>query len=200
MLLLALAGCETLAPRVAGENLPAWEQRQQEMAELTRWGLEGRLAIKVGDDGHSANIIWKQDGEVLDARFFGPFGAGNTRILGNADALLLETSDGASRFSSEPERDLYWELGWTVPLRQMPFWVKGVPGPGLVEDLEIDGAGRLQSLRQGEWSLAIPQYRQREDGRVMPRKITLEREDVRIRLIVDEWKLPGLTAEANEQG
>lgn len=187
---LALAGCETLAPRVAGEDPAAWEARRATLEAMDKWSLEGRLAVKANDEGQSANVSWKQEGEFLEARFFGPFGAGNTRIVGNADELLIETSDGERMHTTTPERDLYRELGWTVPLDRMPYWVRGIPGPGLVEDLKIDGAGRLQSVKQGTWTLEIPQYVQREDGRVMPRRITLNRRDVRIRLIIDDWKLP----------
>lgn len=190
VLLMVLAGCETLAPRVAGEDREAFAERRDELLGMQHWGLEGRVAIRAGDEGQSATLIWSQEGEFFDIRLHGPFGAGNTHIIGTADELLLETSDGEQLHTRAPEADLYWRLGWTLPLDRMPYWILGLPGPGRLDRLEVDGAGRLQSLRQGAWQLDIPQYLERDDGRVMPRKLTLERDDVRIRLIIDEWQLP----------
>ena len=188
--LFVLAGCETLAPRVAGEDTAAWDARRERLLEMHEWSLEGRIAIRTADDGQSANLSWEQEGDHFEAQLFGPFGAGNTRIIGTAEELLLQTADGDELHTRNPERDLYWELGWTVPLEQMPYWVRGLPGPGRAEKVVVDGAGRLQSLRQGQWSLEIPQYVEREGGEIMPRKVTLQRENVRIRLIIDHWKLP----------
>lgn len=189
-ILLVLAGCETLAPRVAGEDTAAWDARRERLQAMEKWSLEGRIAIRTADDGQSANLSWEQEGDHFQAQLFGPFGAGNTRIIGTAEELLLQTADGDELYTRNPERDLYWELGWTVPLEQMPYWVRGLPGPGKAENVEIDGAGRLQSLRQGQWTLEIPQYIESEGGEIMPRKVTLQRKDVRIRLIIDEWNLP----------
>jgi outer membrane lipoprotein LolB len=190
VLLIALAGCETLAPRVEGEDREAFDARRSELLGMPGWGLEGRVAIRAGDEGQSANLAWNQEGEFFDIRLHGPFGAGNTHIIGTADELLLETSDGEQLHTRSPEADLYWRLGWTLPLDRMPYWILGLPGPGSLDRLEVDGAGRLQSLRQGSWQLDIPQYLERDDGRIMPRKLTLERDDVRIRLVIDEWQLP----------
>lgn len=191
LLAFTLAACETLAPRVAGEDAEAWEARRARLLAMEDWSLEGRIAIRTAEDGQSANIIWEQQGDYFDGQLFGPFGAGNTRIVGSAEELVLKTSDGGELYTRNPERDLYWELGWTVPLEQMPYWVRGLPGPGKARDIEIDGAGRLQSLRQGAWELEISQYVERDGGEIMPRKLTLQRDELRIRLVIDEWVLPG---------
>lgn len=188
--LLALAGCETLAPRVDGPaDLQAWQERRAWLEELDTWQLEGRVAIAAYDDGWNANIDWVQVGEHLDVNFSGPLGVGSARIAGTSDRLEVHTTEGEHFVTQDPETDLYWQLGWTAPVDRMAYWVLGLPGPGREELLEVDGAGRLLRLQQGGWTVDYIDYRVLDDGRTMPRKIEMQRDGVRIRLVVSDWQL-----------
>lgn len=188
--LLALAGCETLAPRVDGPaDLQAWQERRAWLEELDTWQLEGRVAIAAYDDGWNASIDWVQVGEHLDVNFSGPLGVGSARIAGTSDRLEVHTTEGEHFVTQDPETDLYWQLGWTAPVDRMAYWVLGLPGPGREELLEVDGAGRLLRLQQGGWTVDYIDYRVLDDGRTMPRKIEMQRDGVRIRLVVSDWQL-----------
>ncbi|HEX7046636.1 MAG TPA: lipoprotein insertase outer membrane protein LolB [Gammaproteobacteria bacterium] len=188
--LLALAGCETLAPRVDGPaDLQAWEVRRADLQGLENWRLEGRVAIAVDDDGWNANLDWIQSGEHLEVNFSGPLGVGSARIAGTPERLEVHTTDGEHFITDDPETDLYWRLGWTAPLERMRYWVLGLPGPGGNPVLEIDGAGRLMQLSQGTWTVEYADYLVTDTGRVLPRKIEMRREGVRIRLVAGEWSV-----------
>lgn len=188
--LLALAGCETLAPRVDGPaDLQAWQERRAWLEELDTWQLEGRVAIAAYDDGWNASIDWVQVGEHLDVNFSGPLGVGSARIAGTSDRLEVHITEGEHFVTQDPETDLYWQLGWTAPVDRMAYWVLGLPGPGREELLEVDGAGRLLRLQQGGWTVDYIDYRVLDDGRTMPRKIEMQRDGVRIRLVVSDWQL-----------
>lgn len=189
--LLFLAGCETLAPRVDGPaDWQAWEARRDRLSDLDHWRLEGRVAIAVADEGWNANLHWTQAGEQLDVGFSGPLGVGSARVSGTVDRLEVRTSDGERFVTDDPETDLYWQLGWTVPLDRMRHWVLGLPAPDAGAQLEVDGAGRLAGLAQGNWTVEYREYLVTDSGRVLPRKIEMRRDDIRIRLVVGEWRLP----------
>lgn len=189
-ILLVLAGCETLAPRVDGPaDLQAWETRQEWLRDIDNWRLEGRVAIAMGEAGWNANLGWTQDGERLEVDFSGPLGVGSARVAGTPERLEVHTADGEHFITDNPETDLYWELGWTAPLDRMRYWVLGLPGPGDKPVLEIDGAGRLAQLSQGRWTVDYIDYLVTDAGRVLPRKIEMRREGVRIRLVIGEWQL-----------
>lgn len=188
--LLALAGCETLAPRVEGPaDLRAWQERRAWLEDLDAWQLEGRAAIKAYDDGWNANIDWVQVGDHLDVNFSGPLGVGSARIAGTPEQLEVHTTEGEHFVTQDPETDLYWQLGWTAPVDRMAYWVLGLPGPGGEQLLEVDAAGRLLQLQQGGWQVDYIDYRVLDDGRAMPRKIEMRRDGVRIRLVVSDWQL-----------
>lgn len=188
--LLILAGCETLAPKVEGPaDLQAWEARRAWLQGIENWQLDGRVAIAAYGEGWNASVEWQQDGEHLKARFSGPLGVGSARIHGTPELLTVQTSDGEQFITGDPENDLYWHLGWTAPLDRMPYWVIGMPGPGSTPVIEVDGAGRLQSLQQGGWQVTYTDYLLLGDGSAMPRRIQMEREGVRIRLVVSKWQI-----------
>lgn len=189
-LLFLVAGCETLAPRADGPaNLDAWEDRKAWLETLDRWQLTGRVAIKAYDDGWSANVDWIQRDDHLDVNFSGPLGVGSARVAGTPEMLEVHTTEGEHFVTADPEADLYWHLGWTAPMDRMAYWVLGLPGPGAEPQVEVDGAGRPVRIEQGAWTVDYVDYLQLENGRAMPRRIDMQRKDVRIRLIVSEWRL-----------
>lgn len=185
-----LSGCETLAPRVEGPaDMQAWKARQERLAGLDEWQLQGRVAIAMADDGWNANVDWIQSGETMDVNFSGPLGIGSARVAGTPARLEVHTTDGEHFMTTDPETDLYWRLGWTAPLDRMRYWVLGLPGPHGNPVLEIDAAGRLVALQQGGWTVEYVDYLVTDSDRVLPRKIEMRREGVRIRLVVGEWRL-----------
>lgn len=189
-LLLLATGCETLAPRADGPaDLEAWEARKAWLASLDDWRFAGRVAIKAYDDGWSANVDWLQRDKHLDVNFSGPLGVGSARVAGTPEMLEVHTTEGEHFVTTDPEADLYWQLGWTAPLDRMAYWVLGLPGPGSEAEVEVDGAGRPLRIEQGGWMVDYVDYLQLDNGRAMPRRIDIERDDVRIRLVVGEWHL-----------
>lgn len=191
-LVILVAGCETLAPRVQGPaDLDAWEERRDWLQSLRRWKLEGRVAIAAYDDGWNASVDWTQRDDHLDVKFSGPLGVGSARIDGTPELLTVQTSDGQQFVTRDPETDLYWQLGWTAPLDRMPYWVLGLPGPGAQPVIEVDGGGRPERMQQGGWTITYVDYLLLDGGEALPRKVEMERAGVRIRLIVSKWDLSG---------
>lgn len=193
---LLLAGCATTKPveRTPGPaNTEAWESRKSWLEGLDRWTLDGRTAIAAYDEGWNASILWRQRGTLMDVNLSGPLGFGSARVTGTAEVLTVETSDGETFVTTDPESDLYWQLGWTAPLDRMRYWVLGLPGPGPVTSMKLDGAGRIAELKQGRWTVDFADFLAvaAPDGsqRALPRKLTMFRENVRIRLVVSEWTL-----------
>jgi outer membrane biogenesis lipoprotein LolB len=49
--------------------------------------------------------------------------------------------------------------------------------------------GYLDSLAQSDWRVTFSVYAQTPDG-ALPRKLTVERGNVRVKLIIDSWHFP----------
>lgn len=186
-----LGGCTTILPRADGPaNQARWEARQAELAAIDHWTLSGKAAIATADDGWNASVDWRQRGEMLEVLFSGPLGFGSARVTGTAEVLTVQTADGETFVTSNPEADLYWNLGWTAPIDKMRYWVIGIPAPGPLEELVVDAAGRVLLIRQAGWQVDFQDYLAVDRQAAMPRKLSMTRDDIRIRLVVGEWQIP----------
>lgn len=172
-------------------NTAAWNSRLASVGGLEQWSLEGRVAIVAGKDGWNGSLSWAQQGDDLDFRFKGPFGIGGVRIHGNAGQLRVKTTKGEEFFTDNPERDFGDRLGWTLPIHSMRYWMVGVPDPERpFRQPEIDAAGLAYGLSQEGWTVAYDDYT--EAGEFdLPRKFEISNSDVRIKVVVSRWQLPG---------
>lgn len=184
--MLAAAGCSTLARAPAPGDRAAFDARSAALALRSAWRLEGRAAVAAEGEGYSGTLAWAQQGEALDLSFDGPLGLGGLRIRGDAAALEVETSKGERFTVTDPERDLEARLGWSMPVRSMRYWLVGIPDPAAVFDAEVDADGLPVRIVQRGWDVRYESWQAVGDDR-LPRRITLERADLRIRVVAERW-------------
>lgn len=195
---LALTACASLpshAP-VGAPDEQAWSARQGALHALKDWDLSGRVAIADGKDGGSGSLDWQQQDEVLRFDFSGPFGAGGVHIQGDADALWVKTSRGDDFVTTDPEQDFAARLRLPLPVLSMRYWMRGMPDPGAPYDKQVDAQGELTQLTQRGWVVEYQAYASVQ-GYSLPARLTLTRNDVRIKLVLDKWTLPPAQAAAS---
>ncbi|MGE5624204.1 MAG: lipoprotein insertase outer membrane protein LolB [Bacillota bacterium] len=186
----SLAACASLqehAPE-GPANGTAWAARQAELAALTDWELSGRVAIIEGKDGGSGSLDWKQQGNRLSFDFRGPLGAGAVHIEGEGNTLRVKTSRGDDFVTDDPELDFAERLHMPLPVLSMRYWMLGLPDPAAPYDKDMDAQGELTHLKQGGWRVDYLEYADVQ-GHNLPSRVTLARDDVRIKLVMDAWTL-----------
>jgi outer membrane lipoprotein LolB len=172
-----------------GESVDAnWLERRDELRAIEDWRVEGRLGLQAGRDGYNGTLSWEQFGDEVDFRFRGPFGFGGFRIHGDLEKLRLKTTGGEELFLDDPEADMQARFGWSIPVYSMRFWIVGVSDPGEPASEIVDDGGMLTSLEQHGWAVTYDGYREHQ-GLLLPRKVVMERADVRIRMVADKWEL-----------
>lgn len=174
-----------------------WAARSQRLGELADWQVRGRISFKDGEQAFNGSFDWRQLAGQADIHFRGPLGVGGFQLTGDNRRMTVRTSDGEVRVLEDPERDLSYQFGWSLPLGSMRYWVMGIPVPGAGSEETYDEFGRLASLQQGDWTISYPSYRE-SAGEVMPRKMRIEGRQLRVRLAVDRWTL-GDPGEAPER-
>lgn len=189
-LILALGACSTLPvpPGTDGATEALWQQRQQALAALQSWNLNGRIAVLSAQQGWHAGVRWlEQDGEYqinLDA----PLGQGAAEISGNDAGAVLRTGDG--EFSAASAEDLLEQrLGWRLPVSGLRYWVRGLPDTRApVESQALDAAGRLTRLQQAGWDIEFKRYAS-AGPLELPDKIFLTHAGsaLEIRLVIERW-------------
>ena len=185
-LLAVLAGCRTLPPAPpAGES---WELRRPQLQSLEHFALRGRVAVAAGGEGFNANLRWTQEGNRSQVTLEGPLGVGGAQLTASGDDLTVITSRGERIESAAAHAELAARLGFDPPLSSLRYWVLGVPNPGQPASESLDPAQqRLAALTQGGWHVEYQSYTS-ASGETLPARMTLQRDAVRVRLLVDDWQ------------
>ena len=184
--LVVLAGCAATRPITDLPDLSTWELRQDVLGSVTDWAFKGRIALKSGEEGVNGKFNWTQSGNKFDATLGGPLGIGNIKIAGNDRSIVVTDKDGVTTRLTEPEAELYYRYGWTIPVDSLRFWALGIPDPAQPAETEVDDAGRLVYLEQRDWIVTISRYRE-SAGQQMPRTLTATSPDTRVRMVIDKW-------------
>jgi outer membrane lipoprotein LolB len=184
-LLTLLAACATTRPPVA--TVPAglsWDQRVARLQAESRWTLAGRAAVAVGSQGWQASLNWQQRSLESDVHLAGPLGVGATALKLTPAGLSI---NGAPAGGADLEQ-LEDKLGFDLPIARLRYWLLGVPDPAAADEVVRDSQDCAQQLTQDGWNIAYERYAA-NDGDVLPTRLVLTRDDVRVRIVVDHWNL-----------
>lgn len=191
---LLLAGCAT-QPRVAAISVDPAARRALLEAQ-PKWEARGRIAVKAPNASGQGSFTWQQDGDSSVIRVSGPFGAGGYEIHWDPARLIVTTSRGAVAADyTGPEaaqRFLDGQLGWSLPVADARRWLLGLSGSGSTGMETVGADGLLAGLVQGDWRVDFSDYLPSTIPPAttvyLPRKLTAESPDARIRLVIDDWR------------
>ena len=179
-----IAGCPSLPPKPP--TVVPWPERRAQLQMLESYALQGRVAVAAGSEGFSARLHWEQQGARSSLALDGPLGVGGVRIVADGTALNVTNSQGTALDSEAARAELRTRLGFDPPLASLRYWVLGVPDPAIPSTENLDALQRLASLSQDGWDIQYTDY-VNSAGAWLPRRLSIQREGVRVRLIVDDW-------------
>jgi outer membrane lipoprotein LolB len=181
-----LAGCKTVPPRPAPGPSEPWEVRRAALQQRDRFDLNGRIAVAAAQEGFNARLRWKQQGARSNLALDGPLGVGGVRITSDGHTFNVVNARGQQLDSDAARSEIAARLGFEPPLESLRYWVLGVPDPSHPADEVLDDSQRLATLRQDGWQIDYGTYTT-VGGQWLPSRMTLKRDDVRVRLLVDGW-------------
>ncbi len=185
LLLTALAGCSTFRSEPPVPLGGSWDEYQQQALALQNWTLDSKVGIRTADDSQSARMQWQQQPPDYRIIISGPLGQGGALIEGNDQGVSIDIA-GEGRYASDSPQDLLQSLlGWSFPVEQVQYWVRGLPAPGLPYSPTFS-ENRLQMLEQGGWLIHYSAY-SKDLGQVLPQRLVLKRADLTITVIIKEW-------------
>lgn len=132
----------------------------QNIAQITRWQMRGKIAYRQGKEAASLNLVWKNDSGDFDFRLTNFLGVTLVDLTVNDEQSILE-ADGETYVDARPEPLIYQITGMMIPVAPLLSWVKGLPmqgdeytltDTGLVNTLE----SRCHSCRH--WQVSYDNY------------------------------------------
>jgi len=178
----ALGACATVRPVAPPVPAVRWEQRVTELQQASRWRLDGRAAVALGQQGWQATLDWRQSGMFAEAHLSGPLGIGALVLKQGPDGLSLNGAPPSDAVLSQ----VHDKLGFDPPLENLHYWLLGIPNPASGFEVSRNDQDRAKTLTQAGWNIAYDRYLP-VAGDVLPTRVVLSREGVRVRIIIDHW-------------
>lgn len=181
-----VAGCAVRRPHAPSPApLASWDTRVKHLERATRWDLDGRAAVALGQEGWQASLNWRQTGADSELHLAGPLGIGALVIKATPSGLSL---NGAAPSDTVVAR-LQDRLGFELPLDELRYWLLGIPDPQRPFELTRNAQDRAARLSQAGWSIDYEAY-MTGDRDLLPKRLILTRADARVRIAVDHWEAP----------
>tara|TARA_R110000868_G_scaffold380784_1_gene646937 strand:- start:108212 stop:108805 length:594 start_codon:yes stop_codon:yes gene_type:complete len=189
LLISLLTSCATLpAPEQASNQAINWQQRQQQLQLLTAWNIRGAVAIRQGKQAQSASIYLQQHQRQFELQVFGPLGVGRNTLTGKPGKVKLVNGSGESFTAKSPEALMKQQMGWSLPISNLYYWLRGLPAPGLNKQIQFDKYHHVVKIQQQGWNIVYEKYTgvQHID---LPSKISMTFGDLSVNIIVSQWQL-----------
>ena len=189
-LIAVLAGCAGFGARdsVEGHGSPAlWSAHKQQLTRLDGWQISGKVGIRAPKESGSATLFWLQRQDYYDIRLSGPLGRGAARLTGRPGNVLLEVANQGRYEAPTPEALLGEQLGWSLPVSHLVWWVRGLPAPGSKSRVTLNGDSRLANLEQDGWKIEYLSYVE-QNGFWLPERVKLHGPDLDVTLVVKDWQ------------
>lgn len=186
--LLLASGCATTKVSSGAPAPKSWDEHKAKLQAVQSWQVRGRVVIKSLDkafDSLSANVFWRQQGQSYDIDLFGPVGLGAIKLLGQTGQTVLTDNQNHQYRAESPESLMQQQLGWSLPVSQLYYWVRGLPAPEAIDQFYIGPDNRLESLEQDGWIIKYQTY-QYIDHIWFPRKIILKTQNIKVTLLVSD--------------
>ena len=174
-----LAGCASVPPAA----LPGRDA-------VRDFALEARFALRITVPGEAAQssggrLSWEHRLSGDRILISSPLGYGLAEIDITPTLSRLQTADGNSRESADPDALMQDVTGQRLPVRQLPAWLLGRSGGNAL--ITRDDQRRPSKLREAGWHI---DYAYDEAGPdALPSRLTLSRDnEIELRLRIEEWK------------
>lgn len=194
-LIILLSGCSTLNQssqnsfndfgNPLGNHYLTRSQRYSQLSTMNSWTARGSIAIHSQQKGWNASFNWQQQPHGYNISLFGPLGMNRVLLSGNAQQVTLQTANRTVS-AYTPEQLLQRELGWSIPVSDLVYWLRGVPGPDSRSRQSYDMNNHLAHLTQEGWSIIYLRYIS-VNGVDLPNRLLLNNGPLQIRIVISQW-------------
>jgi len=187
--ILLLTGCSLFAGRQQTEAPMDSNHRQQQLQTMENFTLQASLGIRTPDDSISGSLRWQQQQQSYQANL--------NNFIGVSLFELNQSPSGSNilingeRYYDTDATSLLLQLsGWSMPLADMPLWLRGLPGKNST-DIRYDEHGRvtgfiLTDSNGVRWQLQYQSFF--GDALSLPKNLQLQSDDTRIKLVIRNWQ------------
>ena len=188
--LLWLSGCTVLQQQNSDQVPLNVSEREQQLAAMQQFSLQASVGVKSPAESISGNLRWQQQSKAqYSARLSNFLGISLFELTHNSDGseILIK---GESYHAADTSTLLLQLSGWSMPLQDMPLWLRGLPGTN-GRDIKRDEFGRIVAFNLTDstgiiWQLEYQSFF--SDSLALPKRIVLSSSDSQIKVVVRSWQ------------
>ncbi len=168
-----------------------WLERQKDLAAILGWSLKGRIALRTDDNGWSATLNWRQIDQQYTMRIIAPLGLGTYEIRQDAEKITLLTDENKVFKAKNAESLMLENLGWSVPVSGLRYWIRGIPDPNHpIDSFALNDEAQLVNIKQSTngstWEIRFLSYKS-VDQYTLPGKLVLTNSKAKITILAKQW-------------
>jgi len=134
-------------------------------------------------DSWSASIEWQHETHQDKIKLSGPLGQGAIAITLTAENISIDTGEKIIQKSENIDALIQQQLGIFIPVQALRYWVLGLTAPDQSYEIHENG------FTQAQWLIRYSQMQQLETQQWMPRKLSVQQQQTKLKLIIDHWVL-----------
>jgi outer membrane lipoprotein LolB len=187
---LLLTSC-SVSQRPGPAELPLnTTAREQQLLAMQQFNLQASVSVKSPNDSVSGNLRWQQQ----DAKHY------HARLSNFLGIALFELSEAENSSEIIVKGDTYRSVdtsslllqlsGWSMPLQDMPLWLRGLAG-AKGRNIQRDEYGRITSFNLTDstgiiWLLQYQAFF--PDSLALPKRLLLTSSDTQVKLVIRSWQ------------
>lgn len=191
-LVLLLSACSTshLPPSKGLDSTsPQWQQRQQQLAKLHAFQLQGSLGY-IGETRVYARFNWQQQSaDRYRLLLTSTIGSSELQLDQQRTLVTIVDSAGQRHVSDNAQQLLTQLTGMQIPLDNLRQWMLGLPGNA--QHYQLNTQAQLTDAEYQEngqvWRLKILSYNNKLQP-ALPEAMEVSTNQQRIKLHLDNWK------------
>lgn len=188
---LGLTSCASVPTAPASTAATAAsQQRMQQLAAVTEFALEAKLAVQFNGKGYTARLQWQHQTTTDQLRLFSPLGQQIALIERSADSVTLTDQSGKQHHANDVASLTEKLLGWRLPLAGLSQWVLGMPHADTAYQATYLAAGEPHTLLQDGWQIDYDDYKETTLPALsasLPGLMRLQQNDIRLKLVIQHW-------------
>ncbi len=183
--LIILSFCLVSCAEIAVKSTVPFDLSERNyLYDKSAWSFSGRLAYSDNNTSHSASIDWDHQEKIDHLELAGPFGQGRTLIHLFGDKVVIDYGNEQQQYFGDVDELVSRHTGISIPVSALKYWVLGLVEPG-IDYFEINNG-----FLQAGWRVDYLQMNTQKAELVnMPKKIRVEQNNVKLKLIINEWDI-----------
>lgn len=169
---------------------PAKVPPPESVSAISKWETSGRVGIRTKKDALSGNFDWQYHGSSdFSLGIVGPFGQGAVKLVGTPNGMVTLHYEDKIVTGPDAEALLENELGWYFPVKQVLYWMRGLPFPDTPSTITSQPDSDLPSqIDQDGWIITYKNFTS-VSGLSLPQKMQIANPPYRVNLIITQWSI-----------